>query len=238
MSLTYTTYIASIANLMPTAASDPYFAIMVPNMIDDAEQRIYRELDFLLTQVVDSSGSLTAGNRAFTLPTSIGTYVVTDRINVITPSGTTVPNNGTRNPLTPASREMIDYMFPAANYSGVPLYYAPTNQLNIIVGPFPDQAYTVEVGGTQRPRPISTTNVTTILSVYFPDLLIAASMVFAAAYQKNFGAAVDDPKAGVTWEGHFQDLLKSAHVEEQRKKFTSQGWSAKEPAPLATPPRT
>lgn len=236
--LNYTTYIASIANLMPTPASDPYFGIMVPNMIDDAEQRLYRELDLINTSVRDSSAALTAGNRNFNFPTSIGIFIVPEEVNVITPVGTVNPELGTRNALVPASTEMLNMMWPNVTGSTVPQYFAMVNQGLIITGPWPDQAYQVEVVGTQRPAPISTTNVTTLLSVFFPDLLIAASMVFAAAYQKNFGAAVDDPKAGVTWEGHYQTLLKSAETEEQRKKFAGAGWSSQDPNPIATPPRT
>lgn len=236
--LTYTTYVASIANLMPVPASDPNFAIMVPNMIDDAEQRLYRDLDLQNTSVRDSSAALTAGNRNFNLPTSIGTFIVTDEVNVVTPAGTANPELGTRKALMPCSEEMLNMLWPSVSGSTVPTYFAMVNDGVLIVGPWPDQAYQVEVVGTQRPAPISTTNVTTLLSVYFPDCLVAASMVFAAGYMKNFGAAVDDPKQGVTWEGHLGELLKSAHVEEARKKFSSAGWSSKEPSPLATPPRT
>ena len=89
-----------------------------------------------------------------------------------------------------------------------------------------------------RPAQLSSSNVTTLLSTYFEDLFVAASMVRAAAYQKNYGAAVDDPRQAITWETHFQELLKSAKVEEMRKKFTGPGWSSKEPAPTVSPPRT
>ena len=64
------------------------------------------------------------------------------------------------------------------------------------------------------------------------------TMVFGAAYMKNFGAASDDPKMAVSWENHFQTLKASAEVEEARKKFTMAGWSSKQPANQATPPRT
>lgn len=237
MSLTYSTYVNSIANLMPVSAADPGFQTMLPNMIDDAEQRLYRELDLLNTIVRDSSATLATGTRNFALPTSIGTFVVTEDINVITPVGTLDPEQGVRNPLTPCSKEMLDVMWPSVTGSTVPQYFAMVTQGNIVVGPWPDQTYTVEVVGTQRPVPLSSTNATTLLSVYFPDLLVAASMVFASGYMKNFGAAVDDPKMGVTWDAHYGSLMQSAQTEENRKKFAMAGWSSKQPAPAATPPR-
>jgi hypothetical protein len=48
----------------------------------------------------------------------------------------------------------------------------------------------------------------------------------------------DNPQSAVSWEAHYQALVKSAQIEEARKKFTAEGWSSKQPAPLATPPRT
>ena len=239
MSLTYTTYQNSLVNLMPVPSSaDPGFQLALPNCIDDAEQRLYRELDLLNTVTRDSSSAFSTGTRTFILPQSNGTPFVTNSLYAITPAGQSNPDLGTRNPLLPVSRDFLDYTFPSATASGVPSYYAMTTQNTVIVGPWSDQAYQAEWVGTIRPAPLSTTNTTTILSVLFPDCLIAASMVFMAGYMKNYGAAVDDPQQGVSWETHLQNLLKGAQVEEARKKFTSQGWSSRQPAELATPPRT
>lgn len=93
------------------------------------------------------------------------------------------------------------------------------DQDEALVGPWPDAAYTVEVVGSVRPPQLSASVATSPLSVFFPDLLIAASMVFAAGYQRNFGSAVDDPKMAVTWESHYQALLPAAKGEEARKIF-------------------
>jgi hypothetical protein len=238
MSLNYTSYVTSLANLIPTLTTDTNFQTVLPNTIDDAEQRIYRELDLLQTVVADSSSQFATGQRVFNLPTSIGTFVVTQRINAITPASATVANLGTRNPLTPCSPEMLDFFWPSSNGSTVPSYFAMVQQGMAIVGPWPDQPYTVEVIGTQRPVPLSATNTTTFLSTYLPDLFLAASMVFISGYMKNYGMGVDDPKQAVSWESHYQELFKSANTEEMRKRFNQAGWSSLQPAPMATPPRT
>lgn len=237
--LTYTTFVTSIANLMPVdSTTNADFLTVLPNIINDAEQRLYRELDLLNTSVRDSSAALIAGNRNFTSPTTQGIFLVTDEVNVITPAGVTNPDLGTRNQLVPASDEVLNALYPSVSGSTIPQYFAMVDQGVMIVGPWPDANYQVEVVGTQRPEPLSSSNTTTLLSVYFPDLMIAASMVFASAYMKNFGAAADDPKMASTWESHLQELLKSAVVEEGRKEFEGAGWSDKSPTPLATPPRT
>lgn len=238
MALTYTQYVNSLANLMSVPSDDANLAVDLPNIIDDAELRIYRELDLLDTSVRDASGSLTAGNRNFNLPSASGTFVVTGEFNVITPASATTADGGTRNQLVPTSNEVLNALWPSVSGSTVPQYFSMVNQGLIIVGPWPDAAYRIEVVGTIRPPALSSTNVTTLLSTYWPDLLMAASMVRAAGYQKNYGQGIDDPKMAITWETHYQELVKGADVEEMRKKFTSEGWSSDDPAKLATPPRT
>ncbi len=227
--LTYTTYVSSLANLLVVPDNDTGFQTVLPNIIDDAELRMYRDLDLLNTVTRDETAALVAGNRNFNLPSTNGTFVVAKEFNVITPAGTAA-DSGTRNSLVPATAEMLDVLYPSVNGSTVPQYFAMLSQSSILVGPWPDAAYTVEVVGTIRPIALSSTNTTTLLSVYFPDLLIAASMVFAAGYQRNFGAAVDDPKMAPTWESHYQSLLAGAMKEEDRKRLTEHA------IPQAIPP--
>lgn len=234
MGLTYSTFTTSLANMIVVGLDDPNYTLALPNIIDDAEQRLYRELDLLSTRVT-ATGPLVANNRKFTLPTGNGTFVVVEQFNVITPAGVTDPDQGTRNPLNPCSKEYLDAIWPSAANAGVPDLFAPINQTDWIVGCWPDAAYTVEVVGTIRPAPLSATNQTTFLSVYLPDVFLAAALVMAAGYQLNFSAAGDNPQAGVTWESHVKTLLDSAKVEEIRKKFGSQGWTSMAPDPIATP---
>lgn len=238
MSLTYSTYISTLANLLVIPSTDAGYTTDLPSIIDDAELRCYRDLDLLNTIVRDSSATLTTSTRTFNLPSSIGTFVVVEAINVITPSTTTTADLGTRNPVVPATKDFLDFSFPSSTGSTVPQFFGMISQSTVIFGPWPDAAYTVEVVGTIRPTALSVSNTTTLLSWYFPDLFMAASMVRAAAFLKDYGAAVDDPKMAGTWDAHYQTLLAGAQTEEARKKFTGQGWSSKQPAPIATPPRT
>jgi hypothetical protein len=237
VSLAYTTYINTIATLAVATTGDVNFTTILPSVIDYAEQRCYRDLD-LQNTVVRQTTTLTAGTRTIGLPTSGGTFVVVDEINVITPSTATTADSGTRNPMMPLHKESLDYMWPSVTGSTAPTYFAMITDGTAIVGPWPDATYTIEVVGTVRPAKLSTAVLTTVLTWYFPDLFVAASMVYVAGYQRDFGAQVDDPKIGVSWEMQYQALLKGAQVEETRKKFGAEGWSPKQPDPIATPPRT
>jgi hypothetical protein len=234
--LTYATFVTSLANMLSVAPTDSGYLTALPNIIDDAEQRLYRELD-LLSTMVTATGLLT-GSRKFTLPTASGVFVVVEEMNAITPAGTTNPELGTRVPLLPVSKEYLDVVYPGDAGAGVPSYFAPISQQDWILGPWPDAGYTLEVVGTIRPAALSASNQTTFLSQYLPDVMLAAALVFSAGYQQNFSAMGDNPAQAVTWESHVKTLIDSAKVEEIRKKFGSAGWSSKSPDPIATPPRT
>jgi len=235
MSLTYTTYVQSLANMLVIPQNDPNFQTFLPNVIDDSEQRILRELDILNSVIVDSSATLTPNSRSFTLPQDQGRFVVTESMNVFYPL-----NSSNRVQLVPTSREFIDWMWgneTATTTPSVPQYYAMITDQTIIVGPPPDAAYTMEVIGTIRPTPLSATNPQTYLSLYLPDLFLAESLIFGYGYLKDFGALTDDPQGSSSWSKHYQDLWASANTEEMRKRYQSQGWTPKQPNPIATPPR-
>lgn len=80
-------------------------------------------------------------------------------------------------------------------------------------------------------------NNITFISEYLPDLLVMASMIYISAFQRNFGKESDDPQMAQSYEGQYQLLLKSAGVEEARKKFAAAAWSSESGATVATPTR-
>lgn len=216
MSMTYNSFTNLLSNQLVVPSADANFQTQLPQIISDAELRLYRELDLLDSSQL-ATGTMTAGNRTFTLPSTNGTFIVAETINVITPAGTE-PGAGTRNSLVPSSQAYIDFSWPSVNGSTVPQHFTMFNQDTIQVGPWPAANYIVEVIGTIRPNALSSTVTTTILTEFFPDLFFAASMVFAAGYLKNYGAMADDPKMAMSWEKHYQDLLPAAKAEEARKK--------------------
>lgn len=237
MALNYSSYVQQIATMAVVPVTDPNFTIIIPSMIDYAELRMQRDLDFLSTQTSNSSYSFSSGNNTLTIP-STG-FVVLQTIEVINGSGVSTP-------LLPVGKEYIQNVFGGGSTTGVPVVFAVyggdaattglTSQ-NIIVGPTPDSSYSVRLTGTIRSSPLSATNTTTFISTYLPDLFIMASMVYISAYQRNFGRINDDPAMAQTYESQYQGLLKSAMVEENRKKFQSAAWTSYSPSPFAAPTR-
>lgn len=240
MAFTYATYLGTMSTLTAIASTNGDFVYIIPSVIEYAENRIYRELDMLVEDARDSTASTAAGVRNFTLPTSIGTFQIVNSINVITPASTAA-DSGTRNVCTPVSQTVLDWVYPSTTGAGVPTMFSyfsqASGQTNIMFGPWPDASYRVEVIGKIIPTPLSASNTSTFLTLYLPDLFIAASMVFMTGYMKNWGAQADDPKGGLSWEQQYQTLKSSADSWEARKRFAGASWTSKQVEPTAAPQR-
>lgn len=238
MSYNYTEYQIQLGTLMaltsanPGAApTDPYFVQILPACIDYAEQRIYRDLDI---QSTTQTGTVTATQGSMTLALPSGVYVVENMQVQATASGT--PPIGTPTVMTAVDKGFLYAVYPpgyAGSAQGQPLFYYMQDQATAVIGPSPDQAYTIAVTYTYRPTPLSATNTTTILTEIWPDLFLAASMVFMSGYQKNFGSQSDDPKMAQSWEDQYQTLLKGALMEEASKKSMTVDFTPLRSAPFS-----
>lgn len=247
--MNYSGYIQRLGEMMVEPVSDPTSATpfqssnannILPAIIDYAEQRLYRELDLIET-FETLTATCASGNRSISLPAGV---VVLTSANVITPAGANPGDSGSsRNPLRRVAVDFLNFVFPSGTESSdisgrLPVYIANLDNATLLLGPTPDAAYKVECIGTFRPTPLSASNTSTILTTYIPDLFLVASMVHASGYQRNYAAAgVDDQAQPINWESQYQSLVKSAVVEEARKKAQSVMWSAYGPAPVATPNR-
>ena len=246
MAINYQQYMTTMQTMLviPTDNVDNNFLTILPRMIEYAELRIYRELDFLST-LASQTTALTANNRNCTLPSNV---IVPQSMNVITPVGAASADAGTRNPLQRLSIEMVNALYPATGTATVPKFFAvigaPTisttitaGAYTILVAPTPDAAYKLEVVGTVRPTPLSAANTTTFITNNLPDLFIAASMVFGTGYQQNFGAQSDNPQMAGSWEAQFQALKIGVNIEELRRKAESVSWEPYMPSPIANQQR-
>jgi hypothetical protein len=250
MSLTFSQYQTALQNwlVMNDTQGIANLQAVLPNIIDLAEQRIYRDLDFLTTETT-ATGTLTANNRNVAIPSTV---IVLNDINIITPSGKNPDDSGaTRNPVLRSSVSFINYVWAQGKVTSgtpsIPEYYCPLNAVttnptgnttNLILAPAPDDTYVIEFVGTVRPTPLSSTNTTTFLSTYLPDLFLAASMIYGAGYQQNFSGDSTAPGMAEYWERQYATLKGSAEIEEVRKKSQSQAWTPYQPSPIATPPRS
>jgi hypothetical protein len=232
MSYNYSTFQSYLYNQVAAYSSDTSWGTEFPLIIDRAEQACYRDLDLLSTRVTDSTGFCTAGSGGFTLPTSMGTFLVVEEVKVWMPAGV-ASSQATQNILVPTTRAFINMSFPTTGLSvGTPRFWGWVNNVTLTLGPIPDSNYQMVIVGTQRPTPLSATNTTTILTTMLPDLFFAAAMVEASMFMRDYGGTADNPGQSVSWASEYERLLKSAKMEEMRKKMQIPG-----PEPSRPPPK-
>lgn len=158
-----------------------------------------------------------------------GIYIVCTQIRPII-------NGVKQSPMEFVTRDYLDYVWPSDASVGAnipPVQWTVNDQASVLLGPAPDQAYGFETVGTMRFPQLSAANYVNFLTTQFPDLYLAASLVFFFGYQRDFGAQGEDPKTAQSWENQYQTLLKSAQTEETRKRLGNMFPSPTNPAPVA-----
>jgi hypothetical protein len=216
MSYTYSTFVTALSAALVVEPDDTDFVTLLPTIIDDAEQRLYRELDLVATSVI-TPATMTIDSRFLTLPATNGHIVVVDAINIVDISQ--------RYPLKPATLDVIDYVWPSDVHVGTvkPQLFYRLDDDRVVIAPPPHNPWICEIVGTVRPTPLSSANPVTFLSTYLSDLFFCAAMCAAVGtLLKNYGAQSEDPQQAVSWETKYAGLFASAKTEELRKLFISQ----------------
>jgi hypothetical protein len=221
---------------------DASFTLATPNFVNNAELRIYRDLDFAAAGGQNASLQTTALQRSIDLTvmtghTVNGTPVAYAYPVVIEGLAAKVGNRWVQFQLV--SLDFLDAVWPDQTLSAAPTlglaYYNVLDNQTILIAPPPDQIYQVRVSGEWRPKAMSAANPITWLGDNVPDLLFCAVMVEAMGYQRDFGAAAENPQAALSWEGRYQDAKRSAMLEEALRKGQGPDYQAYPPAPLAHP---
>jgi hypothetical protein len=227
MALDYNEFVDTIANITALDSTAPEFVQILPQAIQYAEDRIYREIDLINTVYINSTTNLTALNRSFTLPSApYGNFLTVQGINILYGTG---PQ---RQQLQPVAMSYLNAVWGSPTGATLPQYFAMVQQDVLQVGPWPDQAYQVEVIGTFQPEPMSATNPTTQLTIYLPDLLVAAACIFMFGWMRDYGGQSDNPQSAQSWENQYQALFKSANLLELRKKGAGPGWTSLSSIPV------
>lgn len=237
----------SMAPAPYNAAPADFVQVQFPMAMSDAELHIYRDMTLLATRttnIVQGVPLVTeAGSRYVDITQSATQIIVPEGFALIYPAGITDPAQGTRLSFDAGSLDLIDLAWPeegtvvdpsTADWYG--RFWALRDANTLVYSPTADGAYSVEVTGLYQPAPISDANQTTYLSTWYPDLLIDRAMVYlSGALMRNFGAMSEDPKMAASWLAKYQDDLKGAIAEEQRRRSQGVGWSQNLPTPLTAP---
>lgn len=228
--MNYNQLVQAVQVLMEQPAGETDWTDVISRMIEYAELRLYREMDFIKTIMRDTA-TLTANARDVTVPATI---IIVRSANLISPSTTTAPASGTRRPLQRVGYDYIDMVYPEASVPlPMPTYpqvYAMLDDRTAIVGPSPSAAYTVEFVGTFRPAALSPTNQNTYLTDNMPDMFLSACMIFGSEYQR-------DAESKTRYEKQYTDQFAGVNIETLRQKAASVSWTPYQPTPQANVPR-
>lgn len=252
---------------IPLNSEDSNFQRLVPACFAHAEGRIYRELSFLQTDTVELM-VIPSLKSEIELPDNVLSVrsislCVSSPSDPPGPPG----GNKRRIYPQRVSPEALDMFWPQPNFKpGPPRYYTlrgfryppdvSSNPLPPSTQPLPplriperfiliarfapatDRIYIVEIYGGIQPVPLSEANFETFVSRTYPELLIAACMVFITGYQRDYGAASDDPQRAMSWEQQYQALKNGIAQETGRLRGEGPSFTALPPAGVAQQPRS
>lgn len=228
--MNYNEFVQAVRLLLEEDDTDTEFTTIIPRMIEYAELRIYREMDFISTET-KATATLTPSSGNVTLPAAI---IILRSMNVVTPVSADSADAGTRNPLRRVGYDFLDAFWPSSTSTSglpsVPAYYGLLDNTSIRIAPAPDAAYIAEFVGTMRPAALSPANPTTYLSLNIPDLFLTAAMIFGGEYQQN-------AEMKARYEKQYTDQLLGVNIEAIRQKAASVSWSPYQPTPQANTQR-
>lgn len=221
--MTYEELVARLEVLAVTRVSESdAFATILPGAIQAGELRCLRDCDFPSARRVRTA-TLTPGLGSIAPP---GDMVVARQFWLLAPVG-----SQNRAEIQRRDASYLREFWPNLDQRATPRYFDIQDSGTILLVPVPDAAYQIEMAYTYRPPGISAENPTTWLSLRYPDLLVYATMVFVAGYQRNFGAQADDPQMPGSWEREYQKALAVARNESR----TGKGWGAFDATPAPPP---
>ena len=160
------------------------FVQNIPVFVQQAEQRIYNTVQ-LPSLRKNVTGVLTVSNKYLSAPTD---YLATYSMAIVQNPGTATESYTY---LLNKDVNFIREAYPTPADTGVPEYYALfgpqysyPNELSFILGPTPNNNYTVELHYFYYPQSIVTAG-TTWLGDNFDSVLLYGSLLEAAAYMKS-----------------------------------------------------
>ena len=160
------------------------FVENIPVFVKQAEQRIYNTVQIPSLRK-NVTGTLTAGNKYLSAPTD---YLSTYSMAIIENAGQATE---TYNYLLNKDVNFIREAYPTSTDTGVPYYYALfgpqysyPNELSFILGPTPNDNYSVELHYFYYPESIVTAG-TTWLGDNFDTVLLYGSLLEADTYMKS-----------------------------------------------------
>jgi len=171
MAYTYATLTQAIQDY--TQNNETTFVANIDNFIQNAEERILKEVDLDYFRS-NASGTMTSGNKYLQMPLD---YLASFSVAFTNSSGEQVF-------LLQKDVNFVQDFNPDSTVVGEPRYYAPFDYQNFILGPTPDDNYPVEIHYYYRPQSIVTAG-TSWLGDNAPNTLLYGSLLEAYVFMKG-----------------------------------------------------
>ena len=179
---TYTELVSQIRDYTEVS-SDVFTDSIINDFIEHTENKILRDLDLPVFRSYQYA-TFTASNGFLTLPG--GTSITPTEFSIIR-SVMIYPaaGSGDRTYLEQRDVTYMNEYWPDRSTTGTPKYYSQWDQNTIYVVPTPSAAFYVEVGLTNLPTRLSSSNTNTWLSDNAPALLLYGCLVEAFKFLKG-----------------------------------------------------
>jgi len=178
---------------------------IVDGFIEDAEWKILRDVDadsnrrYKTAQVI-------AGTRFIDEPTDA---LVIRSLQIVDSDGVGEANN----------RDFLQYRdtsfmseFNPTGAQGVPKYYSSWDADTIVLAPTPDATYTLQLNYILKDPGLSSTNVTTYISLNFPNGLLYACLVEAFSFLKGPNDLLQ------LYEGKYKQVVEGFAIEQMGRR--------------------
>jgi hypothetical protein len=186
----YSDLLASVASWMNRTD----LSAVIPDFVTIAESKIAKELR-LRQQITSASIVASVSTRSAALPSD---WLELENISV----------HGTPDtPLQYVTIEHLDAKYPEAGWSSRPFVYTIEGD-NVILGPTPDSAYTIDIIYYAR-FPTLATASTNWLMTNHPNIYLYACLREGAFFTKDAAGAVQ-------WDGLFKQEVKALQTEDDR----------------------
>jgi len=202
--MTYTELLQKIKDYTEVD-SNVFTSTILDGFIEDAEYRIFREVDSDNNRRYDTANLITS-DRFIGRPAGL---LIVRSAQIVDSDGSSQPNN----------RDFLQYRdtsfmseFNPTESTGVPKYYSNWDENTIVVSPTPNATYTIQVNYILKPSGLSSTNATTYLSQQFPNGLLYACLVEAFSFLKGPNDLLQ------LYEGKYKQVVEGFSVEQMGRR--------------------
>ena len=178
---------------------------IVDGIINDAEFRIYRDVDSDNNRRY-ATANLIASQRFIDMPADL---LIIRSAQIVDSDGTAAADN----------RDFLQYRdtsfmseFNPTGATGVPKYYGMWDKDTIVIAPTPNATYTIQLNYILKDTGLSSTNTTTYLSQNFPNGLLYACLVEAFSFLKGPNDLLQ------LYEGKYKQVVEGFSIEQMGRR--------------------